>query len=218
MGSLCPRPSPEGISQGHVGGGGSHGDTTAGPAPTSGKKRAARPIPARRQSQATHGTYRGGIVFQTGRPWPPSGRPADGGPPHHRPVGFSCLGESQSDPLPIRDHRGATETPRGHEREKKRAARLIPARRQPQATHGTYRGGVVDRAGGPSSGKKARRPTDPRETAAPGHPRYLCGEEGQRREKREGGRDSGPGSPERIRPRTAPNHGWCHEQASPCWR
>ena len=29
----------------------------------------------------------------------------------------------------------------------KRAARLIPARRRPQATHGTYRGGVVGRAG-----------------------------------------------------------------------
>ena len=33
------------------------------------------------------------------------------------------------------------------EREEKRAARLIPARRRPQATHGTYRGGVVGRAG-----------------------------------------------------------------------
>ena len=31
------------------------------------------------------------------------------------------------------------------EREEKRAAQLIPARRQPQATHGTYRGGVVGR-------------------------------------------------------------------------
>ena len=111
-----------------------------------------------------------------------------------------------------RGHRGRTSA---HEREK-RAARLIPARRRPQATHGTYRGdrvpdgvavapvgaprgggassppprgvllprGVPERPPsdqrpqrhhrdptGPRAGKKARRPTDPRETAAPGHPR-----------------------------------------------
>ena len=64
----------------------------------------------------------------------------------------------------------------------------------------------MDRAGRRSSGEKARRPTDPRETGTPGYPRYIYGEEGQRRKKREGGRDSGPGSPERILPRTAPNH------------
>ena len=40
--------------------GGSHGDTTSGPAAASGKKRAAQLIPARRRPQATHGTYRGG--------------------------------------------------------------------------------------------------------------------------------------------------------------
>ena len=120
VGSLTPK----GISKGvHVGQGSpplwgdpsaTHGHTTAGPAATSGEKRAAQLIPARRPPQATHGTCRA-VVFRTGQPWPPPWAPADGGPPHRRPVGLPCLGETLGRPphhqvtvVPPRPHAAAS--------------------------------------------------------------------------------------------------------------
>jgi hypothetical protein len=61
----------------------------------------------------------------------------------------------------VRGRGGATGPPRGREREKKRAAQLIPARRGPQATHGTYRRGSWTGPDDALAGKKRAAPPIP---------------------------------------------------------
>jgi hypothetical protein len=109
------------------------------------RERAAQLIPARRWPQATHGTYRGESRGPGGCPRPRVGRPWPSGTPRAR--GGAVPPRSGGTPLP-RGQPGVrphpTETPVA-----------------PPAPHAA------------ASGKKTRRPTDPRKTGAAGHPRYL---------------------------------------------
>ena len=172
-----------------------------------GRKHAAQLIPARRTPQATHGTYRGGSRVPGGvGPWSPERLPRRAGPKHHVPMGGFCprgTPQGRATSRPPRAHHPDTRRPRAG---RKRAARPIPARRTPQATHGTYRGESCSRLGAALTGRKrAARPVPARRAPQATHGIYM--------ERRESGERRGRvartqvlASSVRILPRTTLNH------------